>query len=157
MSARKAKTPVRSYDAFRGGVAPSSARKKNTPRAPLTHLEVRRGDTLRLRIAVADDALAEVGDELGALIKKVAPSTQTSVVTAEPTAFVMSRHQADTDAVPDLGTFVVARQHEGDGNAYHANLREHFSEMFSALCDTSLADVLEIAREERARRAEGGN
>lgn len=100
----------------------------------LTHLEVRRGGVLRLRVAIADDVLAEFGDEVGALIKKISPSTQTEA--------------------PDL---VVSRAHSDDDGDYHADVRTHLTELISSLCDTSLADALEIAREERARRAEGGN
>jgi len=147
MSTRKTKEVPRTYDAYRGDVTPPPPRtQKKTPRGPrvqLTHFEVRRGDRLRLRIAVADDALAEVGEELGALVKKVAPSTQTSVI---PTPI-------------ESDDFVVSPQHAhaDDDAAYHARLREHLTALFSSLCDASLADALEIAREERARRAEGGN
>jgi hypothetical protein len=140
MSARKAKVTARSYDAYRDSAVPPIPRKKaRPPRAHLTHFEIRRGETLRLRIAVADDAISEVGDELGALIKKIAPSTRTAVI---------------ADPEPD---FVVSRQHADDDVAYHATLREHLADLFSSLCDTALADALEIAREERSRRAEGGN
>ena len=117
---------------------PTRLRKKSRgPRVRLTHLEVRRGDALRLRIAVADDALAEVGDELGALLKKIAPGTRTEVV-------------AESD-------LVIERQHAGDDAAYHEKLRENLTALFESLCDTALEDALCIAREERARRAEGGN
>src|SRR5271167_1302811 len=104
MSTRKTKEVPRTYDAYRGGVAPPPPRpQKKSPRGPrvqLTHFEVRRGDRLRLRIAVADDALAEVGEELGALVKKVAPSTQTSIIPTpiEPD-FVVSPQHADDDDV----------------------------------------------------------
>jgi len=90
--------------------------------------------------------MAEVGDELGALLKKIAPSTLTTVVTVPPAA--------RTEIQPD---FIISRQHAGDATTYHATLREHLSEFFGSLCDTALTDALEIAREERARRAEGGN
>ena len=112
------------------------------PRVRLTHFEIKRGEKLRLRIAVANDAIAEVGDELGALIKKMAPGTRTTVVEAPP------HDDADTE------DFVVYPQHQGDDAAYHGNLRNHLTTLFSSLCDTSLTDALEIAREERARRAE---
>lgn len=143
MSARRARVSPRPYAEYKDGVVPPNPRKKRPPRVRLTHLEVRRGETLRLRIAIAADAIAELGDELGALIKKLAPSTQTSVVPAAP-------------APSDL---VISRAHsdDGDNTHYHANVREHLVELFSSLCDTSLADALEIAREERARRAEGSN
>lgn len=126
---------------------PRSRKKPQPSRVRLTHLEVRRGDTLRLRIAVADDAMAEVGDELGALIKKIAPSTRTSVVEA-------SQPVLRAEPQPD---FIISRQHTGDDNAYHARLRAHIAELFGSLCDTALTDALEIAREECARRAEGSN
>jgi hypothetical protein len=154
MSARKARTPARPrpYDEFRNGTTPPSSRKKpRAPRVRLTHLEVRRGETLRLRIALADDAIADVGDELGALIKKIAPSTRIAIVAAP---VVAAEAIVVTAPAPD---FIVTRQHDGDDGTYHASLREHFTELFSSLCDTSLADALEIARNERARRAEGGN
>lgn len=125
--------------------APTSIPRKRArvrvSRARLTHLEVRRGNNLRLRIAVADDALAELGDELGVLIRKIAPSTRTAIV-APPVA--------------DPDDFIVSPTHAND-DRYHETLREHLTELFSSFCDRSLADALEIAREERARRAEGGN
>jgi hypothetical protein len=110
----------------------------------LTHFEIRRGEKLRMRIAVADDALAEVGDELGALVKKIAPTTQTTVVAAPP---------AETSGED----FIVSPQHAEDDVAYHAKLHEHLSALFSSLCDDALTTALDLAREERARRAEGSN
>lgn len=125
-----------------GSVPPRSRKKPRQPRVRLTHLEVRRGGALRLRIAIADDALAELGDEFGAFIKKLTHGTQTA------------------DAItstPQQEEFVVSRVHPDDDTHYHANVREHLVGLFSALCDTSLADALEIAREERERRTEGSN
>lgn len=119
---------------------PRARQKELATHAQLTHLEVRRGKNLRIRIAVADDALAEVGDELGALVKKIAPGTRTAVV-----------------AGPEPDDFVVSQLHADDDDAYHATLREHLAELISSLCDTALADTLKIAREESARRADGGN
>ena len=151
MRARKQTT----RDEYRSAPPPPREKTPRGPRVRLTHLEVRRGERLRLRIAVADDALAEVGDELGALIKKVAPSTRTAVIPAvEQAAAVVE--QADSTAVGAEG-FPVNPQHEGDAGAYHADLRAYLTEMFGSLCDASLADALEIVREERARRAEGSN
>jgi hypothetical protein len=125
--------------------------QKKLPRGPrvlLTHFEIRRGDRLRMRIAVANDAVAEVGDELGALIKKIAPGTRTAVIPATVVA-------ADPKVIgPE--DFLVTPHHAGDINT-HANLREHLTELVSQLCDAGLADALEIVREERARRAEGSN
>jgi hypothetical protein len=144
MSTRKTKEVPRTYDAYRDVAPPPPRPQKKASRRPrvhLTHFEVRRGDRLRLRIAVADDALAEVGEELGALVKKIAPSTQTTVI---PTPI-------------DPDDFVVSPQHNNDDATYHARLREHLTALIDSLCDESLADALEIAREERARRAEGGN
>jgi len=155
MSARKTKAPVRPHpDAeFRGVTTHPSARKKlRPPRVRLTHLEIRRGDVLRLRIAVADDALAEAGDELGALIKKIAPSTQPP--SAKPVVVATPVPCPKETPEPD---FIVTRQHDGDDAAYHEDLREHLVELFSSLCDASLTDALDIARQERDRRAEGGN
>ena len=143
MSARKTQTQqdTRTVAPSVVPTTPQRPRKKaRAQRVRLTHFEVRRGETLRLRIAVADDALAEAGDELGALIKRIAPSTRTTVVqpVAEP-EFVVSRAHAEHDAT------------------YHANLRDHLAELFSSLCDTALEDALDVARNERERRAEGGN
>ena len=122
---------------------PTAARPRKKTRAQrvrLTHFEVRRGETLRLRITVADDALAEVGDELGALIKRIAPSTRTTIL--EPIA------------EPDL---VVSRAHDEHDASYRAELREHLVDLFSSFCDTALEDALDVARNERERRSEGGN
>jgi hypothetical protein len=124
---------------------PSRPRKRaRAPRVRLTHFEIRRGETLRLRIAVADDTLAEVGDELGALIKRIAPSTRTTII--EP------------DSVPEPEPdFIVSRAHVEHDAAYHAQLRDHLVELFTSLCDTGLEAALDVARNERDRRAEGGN
>jgi hypothetical protein len=126
-----------------GQVASARPRK----RARLTHLEVRRGEALRLRIAIADDALAEVGDELGALLKKISPSSRApTIVTPATTGLVVSREHTGDDAT-----------HTSGDVTFHADVREHLVELFSSLCDDSLADALEIARAESARRANGGN
>jgi hypothetical protein len=133
---------------------PSPPRPRKKPRgtrACLTHIEVRRGDVLRVRIAISDDALTEGGNELGALIRKIAPSTKPAVV-AEPVV-VADVQGADED----VADFLISRQHTDDDGAYHAGVREHLAGLFSSLCDTSLADALALAREESARRAEGGN
>ena len=140
MSARKTTQETKSAAPSTVPAADRPRKKIRAPRVHLTHFEVRRGETLRLRIAVADDALAEVGDELGALIKRIAPSTRTSIVEPVPE--------------PD---FVVSRAHVEHDTAYHAQLHEHLVEIFSSLCDTALEDALDVARNERDRRAEGGN
>jgi hypothetical protein len=132
----------------------SMTRSKKKPRAarvPLTHLEVRRGDTLRARIAMADDALGEAGDELGALLKKLAPGTRTSIVEAPIQPEVVTE---PTSTTMDI---VISRHHNNDDEAYHATVHAQLVDFFGALCDESLADALEIARAERERRAEGRN
>jgi len=133
--------------------APRSRKKTARPRARLTHFEVRRGDTVRLRVAVADDALAEVGDELGALIRRIAPSTQVTVVEpmSAPTVEVVDE---PTMLGPEL---VLSREHVNHDAAYHEQLRDHLEALFGSLCDDALDDALDVARKERDRRAEGGN
>jgi hypothetical protein len=146
---------ARAENATRTPTMPAPRKSKKKPRAArarLTHLEVRRGDTLRLRISIADDALAEIGDELGALIKRIAPGTQTSIVPAIDHEAPMA--EAEPVTVQD---FIVSQQHANDDETYHASLREYFAGLIGSLCDTSLADALEIARAERERRSEGGN
>ena len=110
-------------------------------------MEIRRGDTLRLRLAIADDTFAYVGDELGALIKKIAPRTQTSVVESAQTPAKLT----------EMPEFIVSETHANDDHTYHATLRDHLTALFGSLCDTALSDALEIARQERDRRADGGN
>jgi hypothetical protein len=112
-------------------------KKPRVPRVRLTHIEIRRHNTLRLRIAIADEAVVEAGDVLGALIRKIAPSTA-----------------APSTIPPEI---FVAPPHTNDINAYHASLRSRLSELFGSLCDASLEDALTIAREERSRRMDGGN
>ena len=143
MSTRKTQTSVTAQPP----VAPVRPRKKvRGPRVRLTHMEIRRGDALRLRIAVADDAMADIGLELGALIKKIAPSAPAAAL--EP--------QADVSEVFVSEAFVSEAHAEHD-HTYHANLREHIAALFASLCDESLTDALEIARQERDKRAEGSN
>lgn len=115
-------------------------KKVRAPRVHLTHFEVRRGTTLRLRIAVADDALAEAGDELGALIKRIAPSTQTTILEPVPAS-----------------DFIISRAHVEHDGTYHAQLRAHLVELFTSFCDAALEDAIDVAQSERARRADGGN
>lgn len=143
MSTRKTPHEIRSSSA--APTADRSRKRSRAARVRLTHFEIRRGEALRLRIAVADDALAEVGDELGALIKRIAPSTQTTI--AEPPDRLATREE----------NFVISRQHIEHDAAYHAELRRHLVELFSSFCDTALEDALDVARRERDRRAEGGN
>jgi hypothetical protein len=108
-------------------------------RVHLTHFEVRQGTALRLRLSIADDAIAGVGDELGALLRKIAPgAVETAVITPEPTP----RRE-----------IVISPQHGHDDEDYHASLRSRLTELFGELCDTALSDALEIANEERARRS----
>jgi hypothetical protein len=134
-----------------------STRKKKS-RTRLTHFEVRRGNALRLRLAVADDAIADVGDELGALLKKIAPgAVSTSVVQANTVAIPVPFSEDGDD---DDDDFIVSAEHPSDDVDYHAGIRERLAELFGSLCDTALADALEIARAEHAereRRLERGN
>ena len=150
MSTRK--TTSQAAKAATPSVVPAADRPRKKARAtrvpadpvdpPLTHFEVRRDKALRLRIAVADDALAEVSDELGALIKRSAPSPRTTII--EP--------------VPEFEpNFIVSQAHNEHDASYHEQLRERLVELFSTFCDTSLEDALNIARNECARRAEGTN
>jgi hypothetical protein len=151
MSAHKPRGVAKSE--YRDATPPPRPRKKSPrgPRVRLTHFEIRRGDRLRMRIAVANDAISEVGDELGALIKKIAPSTSTAIIPATKAV-----EEAETAAIgPD--EFLVTTQHEGNVETYHADLHEYLAGLISQLCDEGLADALQIVREERARRAEGGN
>ena len=140
-----------------------SARKKlRGPQARLTHFEVRRGSHLRLRLAIADDAIAEVGDELGRLFVAIAPnavSTHT-IGTSAPRASVIAADAPgaiEVVSAPSPAEIGIAPDHTNDDAAYHASVRGRLTDLFGSLCDASLADALEIAREERARRAEGGN
>jgi hypothetical protein len=152
MKDRKLKETKRSkevepYAEFRQGVAPKRARKKpRSPRVRLTHFEIRRDKILRLRIAVSNDALAEVGEELSALIKRAAPSAQP----AQPP-------QPTEATILEVSDFAVTPQHAEHDDDYHAELRAHLTHLFSDLCDTGLETALDIARQERDRRAEGGN
>jgi len=127
-----------------------SARKKTRmPRVRLTHLEVRCGKSLRLRIAIADEVLAEVGDELGDLIKKTAPRTQPDAVPTASANFIITRAHADeADGY---------QAHAADDVHYHEKVREQLVEIIRALCDTSLSEALKIAKEEYGRRAESVN
>ena len=110
-------------------------------RVYLTHFEVRRGAAVLLRLAIADDAIAHVGDELGALIRKIAPgAVETAVISPEP------------EPTPPRA-IIIAPQHSPDDSDYHAGLRSRLAELFGELCDTALSDALEIANEERARRS----
>ena len=153
MSTRKSNA---AYSAKAPTTVPTTARSRKKTARPqrvrLTHFEVRRGDAVRLRIAVADDALAEVGDELGALIRRVAPSTRVAVV--EP---MIDSNGESTDE-PVLGPeLVLSREHVEHDAAYHEQLRDHLEALFGSLCDAALDDALDCARKERNRRAEGGN
>ncbi len=131
-----------------------SSRKKRArrSRACLSHFEIRRGSSLCLRLAIADDVLAGVGDELGALFKKIAPSA-ISTASVAPVAAAPSI----VFVTPEAQEVVIPQVHDNDDEAYHAGVRERLAELFGALCDASLDDALEIMREEQARRMVGAN
>lgn len=158
MSSRKssaayaAKTPA--------ALPPAPRSRKKTARSArvrLTHFEVRRGGTIRLRIAVADDALAEVGDELGALIRRVAPSTRVTVVEPVATAIAEPVSEPVAEPVVQGPELILSREHGEHDAVYHAELRDHLEALFGSLCDTALDDALDVARKERDRRTEGAN
>jgi hypothetical protein len=154
VSTRKSNTTYSTRASTPAPTAPRSRKKAvRPPRVHLTHFEVRRGDTVRLRVAVADDALAEVGDELGALIRRIAPSTRVAVVEPMSTSIVESVDEP-TVLGPEL---VLSREHVDHDAAYHEQLRDHLEALFGSLCDAALDDALDVARKERDRRAEGGN
>jgi len=144
MSARRSKEVLRHRDEYRDAVSQPRPRKKiRASRVRLTHFEVRRGEALRLRIAVADDAIADVGDELGALIRRIAPGASGAI--NDHTSHAIEQH------------FEFSQTHGEHDAAYHDELRERLVDLFSALCDTGLEQALDVARQERARRAEGSN
>lgn len=121
---------------------PRSSKKTRAPRVTLTHVEVRRGEALRLRVSVADDALSEIGNELGALIKRITPG---------------AAHPQPDDAPLLTSDFLFTRTHSEDDEAYHADLHDHLVDLFTALCDAGLEDAITSARNEQARRLEGAN
>jgi len=140
----------------------SKAKKsRSRSRARLTHFEVRRGGVLCLRLTIADASVADVGDELGALFKKIAPgavTTSTIPPLSPMTAPVAEPSSAITVLLPETPSeIVISPAHENDDEAYHAGLRARLAELFSSLCDTSLTDALEVVRAEQARRAEAMN
>jgi hypothetical protein len=123
----------------------------------LTHFEVRRGSALRLRLSIADDAVIEVSDELGALLRKIAPGAARPATPNTMGAAPNTMGAIAIGTTAEVEEFVVSPLHEDDDHHYHATLRDRLSELFNSLCDASLADALEIARQERTRRAEGRN
>lgn len=129
---------MKSHDRTRSARG-ASLRPRKTSQARVTRLEVRRGKNPLLKITVADSALPRIGNELGALLAKIAPGMQGSAPDSEPEDLVISSQHADDDA------------------PYHAAVREHFTALFSSLCDVSLIDALDIARKEQARRTTESN
>jgi hypothetical protein len=134
---RRVRHPTGALAANRTDSTPRAPGK--SPRSRLTHLEVRRGKILLLRIAVAHNMINRVGDELGALLTKITPGTRL------PTSD------------PDSADLIISPQHADHDEPYHAAVREHFTVLFSSLCDDSLADALALARKESSRRTEGSN
>ncbi len=115
-------------------------KKARTKRPRLTHVEVRRGEALRLRVSISEDALVEgAGDELGLLIRKVAPTAPVAMPMSVP---------PEVDVTPD---------HAVDDNEFHAGMRARLAELFGSLCDAALDDALALGRAEQARRADGMN
>lgn len=138
----------------------SKAKKKapSRSRPRLTHFEVRRGGVLLLRLTVADDAVAGVGDELGALFKKIAPGAVTTSTIPPMATSVAEPSSAISIISPETPSeFVISPAHENDDETYHAGLRARLAELVSSLCATSLTDALEVVLAEQARRAEGMN
>jgi len=110
---------------------------------------VRRGSRLRLRVAIADDAFAEVGDELGALLRRIAPTAVSTSVIEVPSNGI----EVIEPGMP--AEIVIAKEHMTDDETYHVGLRQQLAVLFSSLCDASLADAAQVLREEHARRTEG--
>lgn len=108
-------------------------------RVRFTHFEVRRGSVVQLKISVADEVVPEVSEELGALLRRIAPGD----LGTPPSPETVVEDQV-----------VIDQEHPTDDEAYHATLRAQLTGMLSSLCDTSLDDIVEIARIERAKRAE---
>ncbi len=130
--------PMKNYDRGRSSSG-APPRPRKTSQARVTRLEVRRGKNPLLKITVADSALPRIGNELGALIAKIAPGTQ----------------HFGTDPEPE--DLIISPQHADDDEPYHTAVREHFTALFSSLCDASLIDALDIARKEQARRTAESN
>lgn len=128
-------------------VPPRRSPRKKPARTRLIHIEVRRGNELCLRVAIANGVMADAGEELGALIKRISPGAEPAVATATETV-------TDLSAVPG---FLVTREHLEHDAVYHAELRTELTNLFASLCDNSLEDALDAARQERDRRAEGVN
>ena len=124
------------------------AQKARSPRARLVHIEVRRGDTLCLRVAIANGVMAEAGEELGALIRRISPGMPPIEVAAAGTS---------SEAVVIGHELLIGRAHSEYDDTYHADLRGHLVDLFRSLCDNALEYALEAARAERDRRAEGAN
>lgn len=116
-----------------------STRKKRG-RVRLTHVEVRRGSALRLRVAITEETYADVHEEFTALINR----------SALPALAATSENE-----IPDEFTF--DRTHPEHDEHFHTEQRAYLVELFSVLCDTGLEDVINIAQHERGRRAEGTN
>ena len=127
------------------------AAKARSPRTRLVHIEVKRGEALCLRVAIAHGVMHEAGEELGALIRRISPGMppiEAAPVGAPP-------ETVETVVMgPEL---LIDRDHIEHDDVYHANLREHLVDLFRSLCDSALEDALTAARAERDRRAEGAN
>lgn len=146
ISSQRAKAPV-------ARTAPRR-KKARSPRDRLIHIEVRRGEALCLRVAIAKGVMPEAGEALGALIMRISPGTAPA-----PAPVQATDPEPAPEAVvigPDPG-FHVSRAHYEHDVAYHAELREHLVDLFGSLCDSSLEDALDVARQERDRRGEGAN
>ena len=115
--------------------------KRRVKRSQLTHVEVRRGTALRLRVSISDEALDDSAFELGMLVGKVAPTAMSSA------AIEVVAAAQQPEILP----------HAHDDDEFHAGMRTRLAELFGSLCDTALDDALVLGRAEQARRAEGGN
>lgn len=127
----------------------SARNKSRAPRVRLTHLEVRSGTSLRLRLAIADEMLAEASEELGELIKRISPRDQPEPPMDPSEDFIITRaHSEEVDSY---------QAHSATDVHYHARVREQLSGIVGTLCDASLDDAIDIVKAERARRARAIN
>lgn len=122
----------------------SRTKKRVGQRRRFTHVEIHRSGRRVFRVSVADDLLDACGAELGALIRKISPGA--AAQTASQAAAVAESAVAESEEI------IMHSQHNPDDDAYHDRARRALQEIVGSLCDPLLADAIEMAESERARR-----
>lgn len=147
-------------------VGPKDMPKKKSKKVTgprLTHYVIRRGPHVIFTASIADVVLPAVAEPLHAALMGASLDWARHKDPASPVDHLAQdrrlERRDDNEVELDEDDLVVIPTFHGDedGDAHHHHVRHQISMLCSRLCDSSLEDVIDIAKQETARRASSGN